>query len=133
MIFTIDPESAKDLDDALSLEKLQDDLFEIGIHIADVSHFVEQNTAIDLDAQQRCTSCYLPHRVIKMLPDVLTENLCSLTTGKNRFAFSVLVQINSLGIIQSKPRFCKSIINSCAKLSYITVQDIIDKKIINSS
>jgi DIS3-like exonuclease 2 len=78
-IFTIDPLTAKDLDDALSIEHIGDgDIYEIGVHIADVSYFVQQGTELDKEAQLRCTSVYFVHRVYPMLPRLLCERLCSL-------------------------------------------------------
>ena len=86
---TIDPENAKDFDDALSFRKLSNGNYEVGVHIADVSYFVKQNTPVDLDAQKRTTSYYLPYRVLKMLPKILTETLCSLNPGVERYAYTV--------------------------------------------
>ena len=77
-IFTIDPITAKDLDDALSIDKISDEIYEIGVHIADVSYFVQQGTELDLEAQLRCTSVYFVHKVYPMLPRLLCERLCSL-------------------------------------------------------
>lgn len=77
-IFTIDPITAKDLDDALSIEKITDTLYEIGVHIADVSYFVQQGSKLDEEAQLRCTSVYFVHKVYPMLPRLLCERLCSL-------------------------------------------------------
>lgn len=89
-IFSIDPESAKDLDDSLSLKVNEDGTYDIGVHVADVSYFVKPNTALDRDARKRATSVYLVQRVVPMLPPVLSEQLCSLLPGQDRLAFSVV-------------------------------------------
>jgi exoribonuclease R len=89
IICTIDPETARDLDDALSIKHLKDDIYEVGVHIADVSYFVDENTILDKEARLRTTSVYLVHRVIPMLPRLLCEKLCSLNPGVDRLTFSV--------------------------------------------
>jgi protein SSD1 len=89
-IFTIDPESARDLDDAVSVKLNDDGTYDIGVHIADVSYFVKPNTALDRDAKKRATSVYLVQRAVPMLPPTLSEELCSLVPGKERLAFSVI-------------------------------------------
>jgi protein SSD1 len=83
-IFSIDPKTAKDLDDALHIKKLDDGHFEVGVHIADVSHFLERNSPLDNEAKERGTSTYLVDSVIPMLPPVLCEELCSLNPGVDR-------------------------------------------------
>eukprot|EP01017_Pseudomicrothorax_dubius_P032938 TRINITY_DN4362_c0_g1_i1.p1 TRINITY_DN4362_c0_g1~~TRINITY_DN4362_c0_g1_i1.p1 ORF type:complete len:766 (+),score=219.73 TRINITY_DN4362_c0_g1_i1:205-2502(+) len=129
-IFSIDPVTARDLDDALSVQKESADVFKIGVHIADVSHFVEEGSAVDEEAQLRTTSIYLPHRVIPMLPRLLCENLCSLNPAVERLAFSIFFWMNSKGeVLERQPIIAKSIIRSCAKLSYDVVQDMIEGKI----
>ncbi len=89
-IFTIDPATAKDLDDAVSVKVNEDGTYDIGVHIADVSHFVKPNTALDRDARKRATSVYLVQRSVPMLPPSLSEQLCSLLPGEERLAFSVI-------------------------------------------
>lgn len=89
-IFTIDPEDAKDLDDALSIKVNEDGTYDVGVHVADVSYFVKPNTALDRDARKRATSVYLVQRSVPMLPPVLCEQLCSLLPGQERLAFSVI-------------------------------------------
>jgi DIS3-like exonuclease 2 len=89
----VDPITARDLDDALSIKEVEPGIFEVGVHIADVSHFVNPDTKVDLEAQYRTTSVYLVHRVIPMLPRILCENLCSLNPDVERLAFSVFFYI----------------------------------------
>ena len=91
--FTIDPDTAKDLDDALSVKVNEDGTYDIGVHIADVSYFVKPNSALDRDARKRATSVYLVQRAVPMLPPALSEQLCSLTPGQERLAFSVIFTI----------------------------------------
>ena len=116
-IFTIDPLTARDLDDALSCQELPDGTFEVGVHIADVSYFVEPGTELDNVASHRATSVYLTQRVISMLPRVLCEELCSLNPGEDRLAFSVMWRMDKNGEILSE-RMGRSIIRSCCKLNY---------------
>jgi protein SSD1 len=89
-IFTIDPDSAKDLDDAVSIKLNEDGTYDVGVHIADVSFFVKPNTALDRDARKRATSVYLIQRAVPMLPPALSEQLCSLVPGQDRLAFTVV-------------------------------------------
>ena len=93
-IFTIDPLTAKDLDDALSIDKISDHIYEIGVHIADVSYFVTQGTSLDHEAQKRCTSTYFVHRVYPMLPRLLCERLCSLNPLVDRLAYSIFFRMD---------------------------------------
>jgi DIS3-like exonuclease 2 len=93
-IFTIDPVTAKDLDDALSIEKINDTIYEIGVHIADVSYFVQQGTELDKEAQLRCTSVYFVHKVYPMLPRLLCERLCSLNPNVDRLAYSIFFRMD---------------------------------------
>lgn len=96
-MFTIDPASARDLDDALHVTELGDGLYEVGVHIADVSYFVREDTLVDKYASERTTSVYLVQRVIPMLPRLLCEHLCSLNPATDRLTFSVVWKINSDG------------------------------------
>ena len=124
-IFTIDPPTAKDLDDALSCKKIDNDIYEIGIHIADVSYFVKPDNNLDKEAYKKGTSTYLVQKVIHMLPEKLCENICSLNAGTDRLAFSIIITMNKDAEIISS-RAVKTVICSCAKLSYDHVQNIID-------
>ncbi|KAL5265298.1 hypothetical protein ACHWQZ_G006138 [Mnemiopsis leidyi] len=125
-VFTIDPATARDLDDACSVEEVGDGIYEIGVHIADVSHFVYPGTTVDDIARERTTSVYLVQRVIPMLPRKLCENLCSLNPGVDRFSFSVVWKMRKDGTVLST-RFGKSLINSCCKLHYEHAQDMIEE------
>ncbi len=102
-IFTIDPATARDLDDALHIIKLnaEDDLYEVGVHIADVSYFVPEDSPIDKCASERTTSVYLVQKVIPMLPRLLCEQLCSLNPAVDRLTFSVIWKIKSNGDVCS--------------------------------
>lgn len=130
-IFTIDPSDTKDIDDALSITVLPNGQFEIGVHIADVSFFVEPNSQLDLEARSRANSVYLSDRVIPMLPAVLSENLCSLRPGVDRLAFSIFWRMNRHGdLLNNEPSwFGKTVIRSCAKLDYRIVQMIIEGQV----
>ncbi|KAL6609054.1 RNB-domain-containing protein [Neocallimastix sp. 'constans'] len=124
-IFTIDPATAKDLDDALSCKRLDDGNYEIGIHIADVSYFVTPDSNMDSEAFKRGTSTYLVQKVIPMLPKVLCENLCSLNAGTSRLAFSIIIKMDKDGhVLESKA--AKTVICSCVKLAYDHAQRVID-------
>ena len=94
--------TARDLDDALSVKKIAENKYLLGIHIADVEHFVAENTILDEEARLRTTSVYLTHRVIPMLPRLLCENFCSLNPDVPRLAFSVFVEINENAEIDEK-------------------------------
>jgi ribonuclease R len=124
--FTIDPEDAKDFDDAVSLKKIEGDLYELGIHIADVSHYVKSNSIIDAEAFNRGTSVYLANEVVPMLPENLSNNICSLIAKKDRMTYSVMIQITNKGEVK-KYEISKSIINSNRRFSYEEVQQILDK------
>lgn len=125
-IFSIDPQTARDLDDAVSIKKLDDDIYQLGVHIADVSFFVQEGTLLDAAAFERGTSVYLVQKVIPMLPKLLCEELCSLNPGVDRLAFSVLWKVDSSANFIGDPEFGRSIIKSCAKLSYDHAQSVID-------
>ena len=94
LTFTIDPKTAKDFDDALSFEILGGDLYEVGIHIADVSHYVQPGSILDQEALDRATSVYLIDRVVPMLPEVLSNGVCSLRPHEEKYTFSAVFQIN---------------------------------------
>ncbi|KAJ3233189.1 hypothetical protein HDU81_002391 [Chytriomyces hyalinus] len=127
-IFSIDPATARDLDDALSIVPLPDGTFEVGVHIADVSHFVKIGNELDAEAQNRSTTVYLIQKAIPMLPRLLCEELCSLNPGVERLAFSVTWIMDSNAVPLREPWFGKSVIKSCAKLSYDHAQALIDGK-----
>ncbi|KAN0065070.1 Translational repressor [Thecaphora frezii] len=124
-VFTIDPETAKDLDDALSITKLDGGLYEIGVHIADVSHFVKLGSALDREARKRGTSVYLVQRAIPMLPPTLCEELCSLVPNVERLAFSAVFTMNEEARVIGR-WFGKTVIKSCAKLAYSDAQQVIE-------
>ena len=128
-IFTIDPTTAKDLDDALSVKTNDDGTYDIGVHIADVSYFVKPNTALDRDAKKRATSVYLVQRAVPMLPPTLSEELCSLDFGKDRLAFSVIFTMTKEGKV-TKKWFGRTVVKSSAQLSYGNAQDAIDGKLL---
>lgn len=100
-VFTIDPETAKDLDDALHIKENEDGTYEVGVHIADVSYFVKANTALDREARKRATTVYLIQRAVPMLPHILSETLCSLNPGSDKLTFSVVFQMTKEGRIIS--------------------------------
>lgn len=128
-IFSIDPTTARDLDDALSITPLPNGLFEVGVHIADVTHFVKPGTALDREAEHRATTIYLVQRAIPMLPRVLCENLCSLNPGVDRLAYSMTWKMKKDGtIVDETPWFGKSVIRSACKIDYQTAQMMIDAK-----
>ncbi|XP_008219749.1 PREDICTED: DIS3-like exonuclease 2 isoform X1 [Prunus mume] len=126
-IFTIDPSTATDLDDALSVDKLSNGIYRVGIHIADVSHFVLPGTPLDEEAQSRSTSVYMSRRKLPMLPPLLSENVGSLNPGVERLAFSIFVDMNHAGDVVDR-WIGRTVIRSCCKLSYEHAQDIIDGK-----
>jgi len=122
--FTIDPEDAKDFDDAVSLEVLPDGKYKLGVHIADVSFYVKEGSKIDIEAYRRGTSVYLVDRVIPMLPEKLSNNVCSLNPNVDRLAYSVFMIVNSKGVVEDYS-FHKSIIRSKRRFTYEEVQRII--------
>ena len=134
-VFTIDPTTARDLDDALHIMQLPDGRVEIGVHIADVSHFVKPETAVDEEALRRATTVYLVDRVLPMLPRPLCEIACSLNENVERLAFSCVWRMNLDGTMRkgkAKPDdvwYGRTVIKSCARLDYATAQNIIDKKV----
>ncbi|GAA5906681.1 mRNA-binding translational repressor SSD1 [Sporobolomyces salmoneus] len=124
-VFTIDPETAKDLDDALHIVKNEDGTYEVGVHIADVSHFVKTNTPLDREARKRATTVYLVQRAVPMLPPTLSEELCSLNPGSDKLTFSVIFQMTPEGKVLDT-WFGKTIINSKVKLAYSNAQEVIE-------
>jgi len=125
--FTIDPKDAKDFDDALSVKKLTNGNWEIGVHIADVSHYVKKGGVIDKEAVERATSVYLVDRVIPMLPEILSNNICSLKPNVDRLAYSVLFEMDeNANLIDYK--IAKTVIHSDVRFTYQTAQDVIDNK-----
>ncbi len=125
--FTIDPETAKDYDDAISLEKTPDGNYELGVHIADVSYFVKEGTALDLEAAMRCNSTYFPDTCISMLPKELADHLCSLKPHVPRLAVSTLMTLNKQGELLDY-RITRSIIESRQRFTYEEVRAILDSK-----
>lgn len=125
-VFTIDPDDAKDYDDAINVESIPDG-WRVGIHIADVSHYVKPKTALDHEAHSRGNSVYLADRVIPMLPEALSNGICSLKQGVDRLAFSVFADITQGGKIASV-RFAKTVIRSAARLTYKEAFAILSKK-----
>ncbi len=122
---TIDPKDAKDFDDALSCRTLENGNYEIGIHIADVSHYVHENEDIDTEAKERGTSVYLVDRVIPMLPEVLSNDLCSLRPNEDRLAFSAVFEITPDGHIKNE-WYGQTIIHSDKRFSYEEAQGVFD-------
>jgi len=127
LTFTIDPADAKDFDDAISIRLLKNGLYEIGVHIADVSHYVEPETALDKESYGRATSVYLPDRVNPMLPERISNELCSLRPHEDKLTFSSIFQISVKGEIKHY-WLGKTVIHSDHRFTYEEVQEIIDKK-----
>ena len=123
---TIDPEDAKDFDDALSLKKLKSGNWEVGVHIADVSYYVKPGGIIDEEAYKRATSVYLVDRVIPMLPEKLSNNVCSLRPNEDKLCFSAIFELGAEANVISQ-WFGRTVINSDRRFNYDEVQDIIEK------
>lgn len=122
---TIDPVDAKDFDDAISIRKLKNGNWEIGVHIADVSYYVRPGTALDTEAYARATSVYLPDRVVPMLPERISNELCSLRPGEDKLAFSIIFQISEEGkVVQHW--YGRTVIHSNHRFTYEEVQEIIE-------
>lgn len=126
-VFTIDPGDAKDFDDALSIEIIENDNYSVGIHIADVSNYVNYRTNLDKEAFTRGNSVYLVGKVIPMLPEKLSNNICSLVPHKDRCTYSVIVELTKRGKIVNY-KIDKTIIKSKRRFTYEEVQDIIDNQ-----
>ncbi|CAN5254472.1 ribonuclease R [soil metagenome] len=127
LTFTIDPVDAKDFDDAISIRNLDNGNYEIGVHIADVSHFVKPDSILDKSAYERATSVYLPDRVNPMLPEKISNELCSLRPNEDKYTFSVIFQITNRGEIKHK-WIGRTIIHSNHRYTYEDVQTIIETK-----
>jgi len=125
--FTIDPETARDFDDALSLSRDEAGNFHLGVHIADVSHYVRPGTQLDKEAYERCNSIYFPGTVLPMLPHELSSHLCSLKPNVNRLTISVLVVIEPDGTLKST-QICRSVIRSKKRFSYKEAKEVLDGK-----
>lgn len=123
--FTIDPKDAKDFDDALSLRKLENGLWEVGVHIADVTHYVKPGSIIDKEAYERATSVYLVDRTIPMLPESLCNNLCSLRPNEEKLTFSVIFEMNDEAEILAS-RIGRTIIESDRRFTYEEAQNVIE-------
>ena len=123
--FTIDPRDAKDFDDALSIRKLKDGLWEIGVHIADVTHYVKPDDIIDKEAAARATSVYLVDRTIPMLPERLSNGLCSLRPNEEKLCYSAIFDIDDSAVVQ-KARVAKCIIKSDRRFTYEEAQTVIE-------
>ena len=124
--FTIDPDDAKDFDDALSVRKLENGNWEIGVHIADVSYFVKKGSVLDLEAEKRACSVYLVDRVVPMLPEIISNEICSLKPNEDRLCFSVLFEMDE-GANLLDFSIEKTIIHSNKRFTYVSSQDVIDK------
>src|SRR5690606_20686389 len=126
LTFTIDPKDAKDFDDALSFRKLENGNTEIGIHIADVSFYVQPGTVLDEEAYERATSVYLVDRVVPMLPEILSNNACSLRPKEEKYTFSAILELDSKANVIEQ-WFGRTVSLSDARFSYEEAQYIIEK------
>ena len=127
LTFTIDPKDAKDFDDALSFKKLENSNYEIGIHIADVSHYLLPKTILDDEAYERATSVYLVDRVVPMLPEILSNGVCSLRPEEEKLTFSAVFELNERAEILNQ-WFGRTIIFSDKRFAYEESQVIIETK-----
>ena len=123
--FTIDPRDAKDFDDALSIRKLETGLWEIGVHIADVTHYVTPNSIIDKEAYKRATSVYLVDRTVPMLPERLCNNICSLRPNEDKLSYSVVFHVDEFAEVKDY-KICRTVINSNRRFTYEEAQQIIE-------
>ena len=126
LTFTIDPAQAKDFDDALSFRVLEDGKYEVGVHIADVTHYVKPKTRIDKEAYRRGTSVYFVDRVVPMLPEKLCNDVCSLMPNQDRLCMSVVFVVDDFGQVYEH-RICRTVIHSDYRFNYEQVQEILDK------
>lgn len=124
---TIDPDTAKDFDDAISISKDAKGYYHLGVHIADVSHYVKKGSALDQEAKERCNSTYFPGTCVPMLPEALSNNLCSLKPNVNRLTLSVLMDFDPSGTLLSH-RMCRSVIKSKKRFTYKQAKLILDGK-----
>jgi ribonuclease R len=127
LTFTIDPKDAKDFDDALSFRELENGNYEIGIHIADVSHYLREGTVLDDEAYERATSVYLVDRVVPMLPEILSNGACSLRPNEEKYTFSAIFEMNDKCDVLNK-WFGRTVIYSDARFAYEEAQSIIESK-----
>lgn len=127
LTFTIDPDDAKDFDDALSFEVQDDGTYRVGVHIADVTHFVKEGSALDDEAYNRGTSIYLVGKVIPMLPERLSNELCSLRPGEDKLCMSVVMDIDKTARVV-KQKICRTVIRSDYRLTYGKAQEILDSQ-----
>lgn len=125
-VFTIDPEDAKDFDDALSIDKSENGNYSVGIHIADVAHYVKKGSSLDFEANQRGNSVYFVGKVIPMLPEKLSNQICSLVPNEDRLTYSVIVEISPKGKVVDY-NIVKTIINSKRRFSYEEAQKVIEQ------
>jgi len=125
--FTIDPDTAKDFDDALSIQRLDNGDWEVGVHIADVTHYVKENTALDKEAFRRSTSVYLVDRVLPMLPEMLSNELCSLRPKEDKFTFSAVFTFDEKYKVKTR-WFGKTITHSDHRFAYEDAQKVMDEK-----
>ena len=125
--FTIDPRDAKDFDDALSIRQIKKGLWEVGVHIADVSYYVQEGGIIDKEAFKRATSIYLVDRTIPMLPEKLCNNLCSLRQDEDKLAYSVILEMTDAAVVK-RSRICRTVIRSNRRFAYEEVQAIIERE-----
>ena len=126
LTFTIDPDDAKDFDDALSFQVLETGNYQIGIHIADVTHYVAEGSAVDEEAYQRGTSVYLVDRVIPMLPERLCNELCSLRPNEDKLCMSVIVEMNDQAQVL-RHKICRTVIHSDSRLTYQQAQAMLEE------
>jgi len=125
--FTIDPHDAKDFDDALSIRPIKKGLWEVGVHIADVSYYVQEGSIIDKEAYKRATSIYLVDRTIPMLPEKLCNNLCSLRQDEDKLTYSVIMEMTDAGVVK-RSRIARTVIRSNRRFAYEEVQAIIERE-----
>lgn len=125
--FTIDPHDAKDFDDALSIRPIKKGLWEVGVHIADVSYYVQEGSIIDKEAYKRATSVYLVDRTVPMLPEKLCNNLCSLRQDEDKLTYSVIMEMTDNGVVK-RSRIARTVIRSNRRFTYEEVQAIIERE-----